>query len=1156
MEFWAGRFKDGKLGGLSRGRRGGTRRGRRSLGLKLEPLESRLVLSTSTWTGANSATNVNWSNAVNWQGDVAPVAGNDLVFPTGVTGAALTTNNDTTANTSYNSLTIQNSGYTLNGNAVDLATTIDSSQTSGSSTLGLPVAFGTNPAAVTVDNAAATLVISGVVSGSDGLTKNGEGVLDLTADNTYTGTTVISDGALHVDGTVGAVTADLDTTLAGTGTVGSITTTAATVSPGDANLGVLTDTGALTLDSNSFFDSTINGTTAGTNYTQLQVAGAINLANATLNVTLSPSFTPATGQQFTIINNTGTGAITGTFAGLPEGAKVTVSGQQFTISYQGGTNSNSVVLTAVAVSTATWTGGDTGSPNNNDKWSDTGNWQGGIVPTTGYDVIFPTGLTTAEQTSNNDLTGLQLTSILVKDTGYAIGGNAVTLSGGIDASQTSSSSTVSLPVTFTNAGTVTVDNTAATLVLGGAITGSDGLTKEGSGVLDLTADSGSLGTTVDGGTLLVDNTSGSGGTIGNVGVNPGTTLGGTGTVAAITTAGATVSPGDSSTSTGILTATGTAVFDANSTFVETINGATAGTNYSQLQAGGTINLANATLSTTLGASFKPTAGEQFTIINNTGTSAITGTFAGLAQGAILTISGQQFSISYKGGTNSNSVVLTTLTPTTTTVSPVTTSPVFGQSVTLTATVAPTTGTGTPTGTVQFVNGTTDLGSPVTLNSSGVATLATTKLTTGSNSITAVYSGDSTYSTSTSAAVPVTVAQASSTTTVTTSPNPSLAGQNVTLTATIAAVSPGSGTPTGTVNFESGTTSLGDENVIDGVATLNTTSLPTGTSSITAVYSGDSNFTASTSTAVNQVVTEGATTVALSASNTNPFGLQPVTLTAIVSVVTGSGTPTGTVTFYDSEGDNLGSSTLSNNQATLTVSTIPVGSQSIIAVYSGDSSFLGATSAPLAMVIGHATQLFVNQVYLDALGVPSGYSAAYWNALINGGFSPKRVSTYILQTSQAKVYAVETAYEGLLGRSATSAELNRALATGTERSPKLYAKIFGSQEFYQTQGGGTIDGFLNALALHWFGTPFKPATQARLARELRHGASRYQVSLGVITSPSGVRAEVNSIFEAVLDRPATAKEQTHYAPQVSKGNIVPLYATLFASMEFKAKFVSL
>ncbi len=109
----------------------------------------------------------------------------------------------------------------------------------------------------------------------------------------------------------------------------------------------------------------------------------------------------------------------------------------------------------------------------------------------------------------------------------------------------------------------------------------------------------------------------------------------------------------------------------------------------------------------------------------------------------------------------------------------------------------------------------------------------------------------------------------------------------------------------------------------------------------------------------------------------------------------------------------------------------------------------------------------------------------------------------------------------------------------------------------TQGGGTADGFLTALAQDWFGVPFSASVQARLARQLHHGVSRSQVARQVITSPSGVDAEVNSIFEAVLDRPATRKErQQTYAPLVRQGNLVAVYETLFASKEFITKYVDI
>ena len=110
---------------------------------------------------------------------------------------------------------------------------------------------------------------------------------------------------------------------------------------------------------------------------------------------------------------------------------------------------------------------------------------------------------------------------------------------------------------------------------------------------------------------------------------------------------------------------------------------TTSTGYDQLVAGGTggtINLANATLNISLGTSFPSGGGNTFTILHNTSGSAIVGTFSGLAEGATLTVSNQSFSITYKGGSDGQDVVLTSLISTTTTVSPVTVTLVSGQPV--------------------------------------------------------------------------------------------------------------------------------------------------------------------------------------------------------------------------------------------------------------------------------------------------------------------------------------------------------------------------------------------------------------------------------------------------------------------------------------------
>jgi hypothetical protein len=99
---------------------------------------------------------------------------------------------------------------------------------------------------------------------------------------------------------------------------------------------------------------------------------------------------------------------------------------------------------------------------------------------------------------------------------------------------------------------------------------------------------------------------------------------------------------------------------------------------------------------------------------------------------------------------------------------------------------------------------------------------------------------------------VTITQANSATLLTTSTATPYQAVPVTLTATVSDSSTGStGTPTGTVSFYDGAALLGTSSVGAGVATLSTAAFPLGTSTVTAVYSGDTNFTGSTSNAVTE-----------------------------------------------------------------------------------------------------------------------------------------------------------------------------------------------------------------------------------------------------------------------------------------------------------------
>jgi hypothetical protein len=275
---------------------------------------------------------------------------------------------------------------------------------------------------------------------------------------------------------------------------------------------------------------------------------------------------------------------------------------------------------------------------------------------------------------------------------------------------------------------------------------------------------------------------------------------------------------------------------------------------------------------------------------------------------------------------------------------------FGQSVTFTATVTGG-GSGTPTGTVTFYDGGTSLGSG-TLNAAAQATFTTSALGGGMHSITATYGGDVTFSGSKSPAIIQTVSVGASSTAVASSANPSSFSTAVTLTATVTAVAPAFGTPTGTVTFEDGAATLGMGTLSGGQATFTSSSLSIGNHMITVVYGGDNNFAGSTSAALTQTVTAAvSTTTLVSSANPSVFG-QSVVLTATVSG-SGAATPTGTITFLDGAA-TLGTGMLSGGKATLTKSNFTVGSHTLTASYGGDANFMASTSTALAQTVNKAS----------------------------------------------------------------------------------------------------------------------------------------------------------------------------------------------------------
>lgn len=260
---------------------------------------------------------------------------------------------------------------------------------------------------------------------------------------------------------------------------------------------------------------------------------------------------------------------------------------------------------------------------------------------------------------------------------------------------------------------------------------------------------------------------------------------------------------------------------------------------------------------------------------------------------------------------------------------------YGQAVTLTATVTPRFG-GIPNGSVTFRDGASVLG---TVYCSGKSTLVVSKLTFGSHAVTATYSGSSTYLSSTSTAVPQNVGAAATTTTLTVNPSTSVYGQSVRLTATVKSATAAT---TGTVTIKNGVNVVGT-GVLSaaGLFVLTLANLPVGTNSLTAVYGGNANFKPSTSTASLVTVTQAKPTLVLQSSSNPSTKGATVTFTATIKPPY-SGTPLGTVIFKDGV-NTLMSATVSGGVARYVTSALSPGIHSISASYTGDQHFIGSSA---------------------------------------------------------------------------------------------------------------------------------------------------------------------------------------------------------------------
>ncbi len=310
------------------------------------------------------------------------------------------------------------------------------------------------------------------------------------------------------------------------------------------------------------------------------------------------------------------------------------------------------------------------------------------------------------------------------------------------------------------------------------------------------------------------------------------------------------------------------------------------------------------------------------------------------------------------------------TPTTVSVTSTVPTAVFGQGVQFTATVTPASGPD-PTGSVSFSAGGVPLGSAPVATAGGVttATLATSNLPVGPESVAATYSGDVLFGASTSAVLSQTVNPDAVDAAIAASPVNPVPGQQVTYRVTMSAAPPGAGSPAGAVSLTdnaipvAGCQALTLPSSIVPEVSCSETYGSDATHSVVATYGGNTDFLTATTQATETVAPLSTTTSVTASSSVLTYG-QAVSFTATVVPIAGTESPTGSVTFTDN-GITLGTSTLTTDAGVATtsmlVTTLPRGPNAIMASYGGDpgsapsastaAAPLTVTTAPTELSLG-------------------------------------------------------------------------------------------------------------------------------------------------------------------------------------------------------------
>jgi hypothetical protein len=335
-----------------------------------------------------------------------------------------------------------------------------------------------------------------------------------------------------------------------------------------------------------------------------------------------------------------------------------------------------------------------------------------------------------------------------------------------------------------------------------------------------------------------------------------------------------------------------------------------------------------------------------------------------------------------------------------------------------------------------------------------------------------------------------------------------------------------------------------------LSTTATTSSNAGDYPITPAGATDSNYTI-TFAPGTLTIGQAGTNTSVSSSLSNPVYAQSVTFTAVITVTApGAGTPAGTVQFQVN-GANFGapasvSTTGGVTSAVLTTSALPLGHLTVTAVYSGNGNFL-TSQAQTPVVSGTDNQRWVNQIYVDLLNRPADPTGlSVWTGALSQGATRTQIAQAIEASGEYFTDVVQGYYQKYLHRAADAGGLQSwvGLLEAGATKEQVQAGITGSGEYFQNRGGGTINGFLNALYQDGLGRAIDPSGQSIFSAALAGGATPGQVAAAIFGSGEYLQDVIQADYEQFLHRPADNFGLTAFLNALKAGGTEQAVAAVF------------